>query len=117
MYIFIKNADQATISRIKNVNDDIIKQVNDINAKPNKSGLIKSRKFLAGGSLESNNCFIVTDKVVAKDENEMLHKWMVVLPMSAWEDIDVSIVDRVPIMLPPYLLLWWQSLESIQSLN
>lgn len=117
MYLFSKNVDQDTINRINSINKDITDRVSEINANPNKSALIKTRKFLAGGSLESNNCFIVTDNVPPNNKNEILHKWMVILPMSAWEDIDVPIVEHVAIMLPPYLLLWWQSLESIQSLN
>jgi hypothetical protein len=117
MYLFANDVDQTTINHIKHVNEDIIDQVSEINANPNKSALIKSRKFLAGGTLESNNCFIVTDNVPPNNKKEMLDKWMVILPMSAWEDIDVPIVERVAVVLQPYLLIWWQSLESIQAVN
>ena len=117
MYLFAKDADELTVKRINDVNAEITKCVNEINSCPNKSILIKSRKFLAGGTLESNNCFIVTDNIPPNDEKDMPHKKVTILPMSAWEDIDVPIVERVAVVLPPYLLIWWQSLESIQAVN
>ena len=117
MYLFVKDADELTVKRINDVNAEITKRVNEINSSPNKSILIKSRKFLAGGTLESNNCFIVTDDIPPNDEKDMLHKKVTILPMSAWEDIDVPVVESIACMLPTHLLIWWQSLESIQSLN
>ena len=117
MYLFAKDADELTAKRINNVNTEIAKCVDEINNHPNKSILIKSRKFLAGGSLESNNCFIVADDIPPVDEKDMLHKKVTILPMSAWEDIDVPVVESISSILPPHLLLWWQSLESIQHVN
>lgn len=117
MYLFVKDADELTVKRINDVNANITKCVNEINSSPNKSILIKSRKFLAGGTLESNNCFIVTDDIPPNDEKDMLHKKVTILPMSAWEDIDVPVVESIACMLPAHLLLWWQSLESIQHLT
>ena len=117
MYLFAKDADELTVKRINDVNAVITKCVNEINSSPNKSILIKSRKFLAGGTLESNNCFIVTDDIPPDDENDIQHKEVTILPMSAWEDIDVPVVESVPSVLPSHLLLWWQFIESIQHNN
>lgn len=117
MYLFAKDVDKLTMERINNVNTEIAKCVDEINNHPNKSALIKSRKFLAGGSLESNNCFIVTDNIPPSNEKDMLHKKVSILPMSAWEDIDVPVVESVHSILPAHLLLWWQSLESIQQVT
>ena len=117
MYLFAKDAGELTVKRINDVNAEITKCVNEINSSPYKSILIKSRKFLAGGTLESNNCFIVTDDIPPDDEKDIQHKKVTILPMSAWEDIDVPVVESVPSVLPSDLLLWWQFLESIQAVN
>ena len=117
MYLFVKDADQAKMEHINTINAVITKCVNEINCSPYKSILIKSRKFLAGGTLESNNCFIVTDDIPPDDEKDIQHKKVTILPMSAWEDIDVPVVESVPSVLPTHLLLWWQFIESIQHNN
>ena len=112
MYLYTDSKDPVHIQNIKIMNNEVIKAVKEIQKITSHGFLVKSQSFFCQGSIKSNECFCVSTDV-NPEANEVISTRIWILPMTAWEDIDVKVVDKINIVMPDKLLLWWQALETI----
>lgn len=114
MYLHTQSKDQRYIDAIKLMNNEIVSAVKEIQSIAKHGFLVKSQSFFCQGTIKSNECFCVSADV-NPEENEVISTRIWILPMTAWEDIDIKPVDKIKIAMPEALLVWWQALESIGS--
>ena len=112
MYLHTESKDPTHINNIKLMNKEIVAAVQEIQRIAKHGFLVKSQSFFCQGSIKSNECFCVSSDVNPED-NEVISTRIWILPMTAWEDIDVKVVDKIKIAMPDKLLLWWQALETV----
>lgn len=114
MYLHTESKDQKYIDSIKLMNNEIVAAVQEIQSIAKHGFLVKSQSFFCQGTIKSNECFCVSSDV-NPEENEVISTRIWILPMIAWEDIDVKPVDKIKIAIPGSLLIWWQALETVGS--
>ena len=114
MYLHTESKDPVHIQNIKLMNNEIIKAVKDIQQIVSHGFLVKSQSFFCQGTIKSNECFCVSTDV-NPEENEVISTRIWILPMTAWEDIEVKAVDKINIVMPERVLAWWQALENVGS--
>ena len=114
MYLHTESKDPIHINNIKLMNNVVESAVNEIQSIAKHGFLIKSQSFFCQGSIKSNQCFCVSTDVKPEDK-EVIATRIWILPMTAWEDIEVKPVDKINIVMPERVLAWWQALENVGS--
>lgn len=114
MYLHTESKDSTHINNIKLMNNEIVAAVQEIQRIAKHGFLIKSQSFFCQGSIKSNECFCVSTDVKPEDK-EVIATRIWILPMTAWEDIDIKVVDKINIILPERVLAWWQALETLSN--
>lgn len=112
MYLYTDSKDPIHINNIKLMNNEVVSAVKDIQQIASHGFLVKSQSFFCQGTIKSNECFCVSTDITP-EANEVISTRIWILPMSAWEDIDVKPVDKIKIAMPEPLLIWWQALETV----
>lgn len=112
MYLYTDSKDPVHINNIKLMNKEIVAAVQEIQRIAKHGFLIKSQSFFCQGSIKSNECFCVSTDVKPEDK-EIIPTRIWILPMTAWEDIDIKVVDKINIVMPERVLAWWQALETL----
>ena len=114
MYLHTESKDPTHINNIKLMNNEIVAAVQEIQKIAKHGFLVKSQSFFCQGTIKNNECFCVSSDVKPED-NEVISTRICILPMTAWEDIDVKVVDKINIVMPERVLAWWQALETVSS--
>ena len=112
MYLHTESKDPTHIQNIKLMNKEIVAAVQEIQRIVSHGFLVKSQSFFCQGTIKSNECFCVSTDV-KPEENEAIPTRIWILPMTAWEDIDIKAVDKINIVMPERVLAWWQALETL----
>ncbi len=112
MYLHTELKDPVHIQNIKLMNNEIVAAVNEIQSIAKHGFLVKSQSFFCQGTIKSNECFCVSTDVKPEDK-EIIPTRIWILPMTAWEDIDIKVVDKIKIVMPERILAWWQALETL----
>ena len=112
MYLYTESKDPTHINNIKLMNNEIVAAVQEIQRIAKHGFLVKSQSFFCQGTIKSNECFCVSTDV-KPDDKEVISTRIWILPMTAWEDIDIKPVDKIKIVMPKSVLAWWQALETV----
>ena len=112
MYLHTDSKDPIHINNIKLMNNEVVSAVKQIQKIAEHGFLVKTQSFFCQGSIKSNECFCVSTDVTP-ETNEVISTRIWILPMTAWEDIEVKPVDKIKIVIPGSLLIWWQALETV----